>query len=166
MIKGFNLSKKRQDKLEFLLEYIKTRHDPDFYLTRDNKRLYIESTKLLETLLKSSITAYVSEGEDGDYDGLILAWKSSGGNIKRYYIKIVADSPRIADRLLTVLYWNFHKELYIKINKRSPLLNTFRAKGFKFEGGRGKQLLLKRDIFSKVRQDRGAKQYVRTSQRH
>jgi len=162
MLEPFYLSKKRQSDLTQLFQYIKDKRDPDFYLTKDNKRLYINDVKTLKKLLQSSIVTIVLSDDNVEYCGIALIWKSTGGNIKRYYVKIIANSPKIADKLITVLSWHFKKELYIKIRKDSHLIPALKSKGFRFEGGRGKQILLKRGIIP-VRLDR-RKEYVHKSQ--
>ena len=50
MVSPFYISKKRNTKLILLLEYIKKSRNSDFYLTKDNKRLYINDVKTLKKL--------------------------------------------------------------------------------------------------------------------
>ena len=142
MIKSFNYGKTNKKYFTGLLDFIRNNRDIDFYLTLDNNRIYIHSFKDLVKFLKNSIKAYVCE--DVDYQGIILLWKGFGGDKKRYYIKINAINKDIADRLLTVLIWNTTEDLYVKLNKKSKFLETFKSKNFKFFGGRGKQILLYR----------------------
>jgi len=140
MIKSFNYGKTKEKYLGTLLEFIKTNRDTDFYLTKNNKRIYIQTIKDLRTFLKSSDKIYIDE----NYQGIILLWKGFGADIKRYYIKLNAINKEIANKLLTVLLWNTNQDLYIKLNKKSKFLEIFKNKNFKFSGGRGKQILLYR----------------------
>jgi hypothetical protein len=94
--------------------------------------------------LRNSIILYTKK-ENGDYQGCILVLRSSGAGINRYYVKVVAKNSKIAEELVIVLIWNFHKELFIKMRKDNKFLSAFKKKGFRFQGSRGIQLLLKRE---------------------
>jgi hypothetical protein len=129
-----------------LVECIKTNKEEDFYLTENNQRIYVETIKQLKKLIKDSTHVYY-ETNDCEINGLILVWKSKGGDLVRNYVKVSAKNPIEAEKLLTLLLWNFKNELYVKLRKGSPLINVFRGKGFHFEGGRGSQVLLKKEKF-------------------
>jgi len=144
MIQPFIYNKKSELKLSMILDLIKHNPDSDFYFTHDNQRIYIKSIAEVKQFIKNSHKIFLSEDERTDYNGLIAIVKSIGGDTIRYYVKMVAPSDKIADRLLTVLLWNVKNELYVKINKRSRFLKTFYNKGFIFVGGRGIQVLLKK----------------------
>jgi len=143
MVERFNITAKKE--YLFLLDFLINNKDLDFYYTKDNQRIYISNTYELKQLLRQATIVY-SLKEKGDYVGLILIWKSKGGNVTRRYIKIIAKDENIADKLLTVLLWNNFFEFFVKINKHSRFLKAFSNKGFKFFGGRGSQLLLKREL--------------------
>lgn len=136
-----------------LLELINDCHDIDFYLTENNTRYYDFDNKLLKKLLDQTSLAYVYE-EEHEYKGFVIIWKSSGGSVTRYYVKLIANSPSVAQKLLMIINWNWKKELYVKIDKDSEFLKEFRSKGYKFIGGRGRQVLLKRNKYS-VRSNKG-----------
>lgn len=129
--------------LLLLLDFITETNDYDFYYTKDNTRIYITDINNLKTFLRGTSIAYGYRNK-GDYQGIIVAWKSIGGDKKRYYIKIKAKSKKVAQDLLTVLLWNFNKDLFCKIKKDSQFLEVMKFKGFRFEGSRGTQILLHR----------------------
>ena len=145
MLETLKIRKKyRSSDLMNVLNFIQKYSDSDFYLTSDNKRFSVTTTQLLKKLLSESLVTFVDKNEDNDITGLVLVWKSNGENT-RYYIKLVADSPKTAARLLTQINWNVEPVLYMKIAKHSKFVNTFQSKGFRFFGGRGSQILLRRD---------------------
>ena len=141
MIEKFVLSK--NSKLAEIMQFIESNQDYDCYFTHDNTRTYITDEKSLKCFLRETICTYVYK-ENGNVGGLISVWKSMGGDVKRYYVKINAASAKIAQDLLTILTWNFNKELFIKIKKDSKFVEVFKYKSFRFIGGRGVQLLLQR----------------------
>jgi len=147
MITPFYLGKHNRKQEFMLYELVTQCRDPDFYITQNNQRHYVDSPLKLRQFIKSALEVYKYENEDGDIDGVVLVWKSLGANIKRYYVKLVARSPKISEKLLTAINWNFHDELFVKIHKTSPHVNVFKRKGFRFEGDRGKQVLLHRNKF-------------------
>jgi len=149
MIQLFNYGKTKEKSLLFLVELIKNYNNYDFYLTENNSRVYIDNVYSLKKFLKSSTSSFVLEG-DYDFEGLLLIWRGLGGSVKRHYVKVVAKNKYIVDKLLTVSLWYFTNDLYIKISKDSEFLEVFKKKGFRFEGGRGRQILLKRNkVFGK-----------------
>lgn len=127
-----------------LVDYIAENSDYDFYFTKDNSRIYITDEKSLKQFLRETVQAYVYKDDRGDFQGIILVWKSIGAGTKRYYVKMNARSAKIATDLLTVLTWNFNRELFVKIKKDNKLTEAFKYKGFRFIGGRGAQILLQR----------------------
>ena len=157
MVKRFNINNKNQ--LMNLLDFLKHQFAPDFYYTKDNKRIYIEKEKQLKELIKECKDIWVLE-ESGDTIGIIAVWASDGGEVKRDYIKICSKNYDTSDALLSVLLWNRTKETYIKIDKKAPMLNLFYRKGFKFLSGRGNQILLKRDkLIKKFYRSKNNKNY-------
>lgn len=140
-----NCFKKKQSEFLDLLEIIENCSDDDFYLTRNNKRIFIKTSDNLKIILNESHHIYY-ENLDTE-KGIILIWKSVGADIKRNYIKIAASNSGVARRLLTTLLWHYPESVFIKIKKNSPLIPIFKEKGFKFIGGRGSQILLERSKF-------------------
>ena len=100
------------------------------------------------SLFKNSDNIYIYD--DGEVKGLVLVWRSFGGGKKRRYVKIHAETPDVATKLLTALTWNTDTDLFVKIRKDSSFLQSFKSKGFRFIGGRGIQLLLKRKYYKKI----------------
>ena len=144
MIRRFK--NKKEIEFDLVLEFIKANLDEDFYLTSDNQRVYINTKKALKQLLRETAVAYVAEDQsDTDYKGFAVLWKSKGGNVTRYYVKIVAKEEQTVKDFLTIFSWNHEVELYVKVHKNSKFLDTYKRQGFKFKGGRGKQVLLQRD---------------------
>lgn len=123
----------------FFLDYF----DYDFYITQENIRLYMTDKTNIKKFLKQCVKVFIKK-EKGNYQGLIGIWKSLGGGKVRYYIKIVAIDFTVAKDLLTGLLWNFENDLYVKIRKDSKFVSAFKTKGFRFVGGRGCQILLRR----------------------
>ena len=142
MITRINI--KNKDDYIWLIEFISQNFDSDFYVTENNSRIYIRTVKDLKVLFKNTI---VMNGlkVDGEYAGFVLIWKSYGGDKKRYYVKLLANDEHIAGNLLKCLLWNYNWNLYTKISKTHKFITVFKKSGFKFAGGRGRQLLLKRD---------------------
>lgn len=137
------LNTNKQTELFTVLDYLNENEDYDFYFTNDNTRVYITDLHSLKKLLKDSLVCYIYK-ERGDCKGIIVIWKSIGGDTKRYYVKLNAKTPKIATDLLTIVTWNFNKELFAKLRKDSKFIDTLKYKGFRFIGGRGVQMLLQR----------------------
>ncbi len=140
---------KKSDLFE-LWYFLKHNVHPDFYLTENQKRVFITEYKIFRKILRQSHSILVSENK-GRVEGVIMLWKAVGGDKKRTYVKINAISENIANKLLTVLLWDCNNVIYIKIKKYSPYLNLFKEKNFFFAGGRGRELLLcyKKRIYDK-----------------
>jgi len=136
------LYKKEKEQTNFL-DYLSRNNSDGLYLTVNNERLPIRDKKSLKTLLKDTTLCYIQK-ERGDVQGVILVWKSNYGQVKRKYVKFSAVNEKIAHDLLTILLWNTTSELFIKIDKDSPFIPTFRKKGFRFHKGRGQQILMRR----------------------
>lgn len=125
-----------------LLDVIQSVNDEDFYITKNNERKFVNNAEVLLDLLKESKQVFYENL--GKSKGVVLVWKSLGGEKSRNYIKILANSKKTASNLLTVLLWNTNSELFVKIRKNSPYLSSFKESGFKFLGGRGTQILMVR----------------------
>jgi hypothetical protein len=125
-----------------LMLFLKTHLDDDFYITENNIRKFHFTTEELKKLLNKSFTDIFILEEQGDVSGLILIWKSIGGDTKRYFVKLNAINKDIARHLLTILLWHQKQDLYIKIKKNSKFTELFKEKGFVFKGDRGKEILL------------------------
>ena len=125
-----------------LWDFLKHNVHQDFYLTEDNRRIYITQFDIFKKLIKQSYLIFVSR-EFGEVDGVIMIWKSRDKNVKRNYIKISSKDGNIANKLITILLWNSGRDdLYLKMNKYSPYLRVFKQKNFYFRGDRGREVLL------------------------
>lgn len=121
---------------------IQTLSDPftDFYLTQNNLRIYI----------KENFNIFLNNLKRGDRlicndDGIIMitGWADKS---PRKYLKILAKNNKIVNNLLKVLLWNFSNiNLYAKLKWKSPSVEILNKYGFKFLGGRGKEVLLVRE---------------------
>ena len=140
MIETFKATQKNYADL---LHFLVNNFDYDFYFTEHNARYYIDEIPTLKKLLKSSDLIY-SIQTGGDFDGIILTWKSVGGGKQRHYVKLNVKTVELAEKLLTVLLWNTKQHLFVKLRKDSKFMPLFKNKGFRFKGGRGIQVLLQR----------------------
>lgn len=141
MVLPYNTTKKMLQ--DIVVGVIDTKEE-DFFLTENNQRIRIDSEKTLKKLFRNCSHVYHLE-ENGESQGVIAVWKSKGNDVERSYVKISAKNSEDARKLITVLLWNFRKELYVKLRKNSPFTHVFKSKGFRFEHGRGLQNLMKRD---------------------
>jgi len=144
MIVGLKNIKK---ELYNLLNIIKKCNIENFYLTENNNRIFINNEATLKTLLKNSHHIYYEEDEERT--GVVLVWKSVGGDKTRQYIKLVATDNETAKNLLTILLWNYENDLFVKLKKESKLISAFKEKGFKFAGGRGTEILMIKTKFER-----------------
>ncbi len=158
MIKPFR-RKKTQEFLS-VLHFIKENPDSDFYFTKNNGRAWITTEKLFNSFLSNVILNYYYE-ENDECKGLIVVWKSESKeqNLKRFYVKLLANSSYVAEGLLRNLSWNYFNEIFAKIRKDHPYLNLFKKFGWQFRGGRGKQILLR-----KAKQIPPKKQFIKDEQ--
>jgi len=130
------LSKQDKKEINSLLDNISDLYS-DFYITKENLRLYIkENTHLLyEGISKKDKIVY---GEEG-----ILFIHGFSDQSRRKYVKILSDNAENASKLIRFLNLQLTDiELYVKIKKENPILKSFQTKGYKFVGDRGKEILL------------------------
>lgn len=153
MISLFNNTKNQVADLADILSNCKS---DDFYITENNQRVIVDNVDILKRMLYQSNNIYYINDYDTDRKGILLVWKSINNDITRNYVKFIAKDADSLRDLLTVFLWNYPNELYIKIDKQSKFLKTFYSKGFRFSGGRGNQVLLKKDkrIIPKVNIER------------
>ncbi len=112
------------------------------YITHDNKRQAIKTLNDLKLLYKESAFA-IRKVDKGCTRAVLFVWKSNSFNVTRNYIKIEYENIVDVDDVLMVLNWNFNKEVYVKLDKNSPLIDSFRKKGFKkCYDNRGNEILL------------------------
>jgi hypothetical protein len=136
MISVLNFTKRNSNDLT---DFVSSRNN--LYITQDNKRKSVKTLKDLKHLYRESSFAIRKE-ENGSTKALLFVWKSNAFNVNRNYIKIEYDQVKDVDDVLMVLNWNFNKEVYVKLDRKSPLIDSFRKKGFKFCHDRGNEVLL------------------------
>lgn len=134
--KSGQISKKEKDKINIILTEIVDAYS-DFYITRNNLRLFIkDNLHLLWEALKNGDK--IVFGEEGIL--FITGWSDKSD---RKYVKILTNTEDNADKLLKILSWNMSDtDLYAKIKKESPIAKSLQKNGFKFKGDRGKEILL------------------------
>lgn len=146
---------KKTNHTEFinLLDFIKTIRDRDFYNTRNNNRIYINTEKDLNNFGKDCSCILVSE-EKNNINGVLAIWEGFGKGVKRPYIKLSAQTYTIADKLLQVLLWNYNQEFFVKLYNRNKFKNLFLNRGFRFKHGRGQTVILKRNKDFKYKKEK------------
>lgn len=152
---------KKKELIDLFDYVLESKNKEEFYFTKDNKRVYVnEEFSSYEKLIENSIFVFVDDGgEFNQINGCVMAWKSiykqlDGSEKIRYYLKIAYETIDQAEKLLTVFLWNFPKELYIKIEKKSPLNYILKKAKFLFVGDRGDSVLLRRDKIPILKQNK------------
>lgn len=117
----------------------------EWYVTINNQRVFLKDPRVLTKYLKQ-----VKRGEVilGNYDesGFIYTWGKAEKN-QRAYIKVMAKDYAVACQMLENFLCNYKGiNLYTKIKKNNPLKSVFLFFGFTFKGGRGKEILLAREV--------------------
>ena len=112
--------------------------DRDFYLTQNNRRLFIrENIEILFNLLeKGDKIVYCNEGI-----GIVNGYAEK---TKRKYVKLLTDNLKIADEILQLIVWDATEILFVKLKKNNPLIKVFKNNGFIHWGNRGAEELLQR----------------------
>ncbi len=132
------LSKKEKELITSLVHTITDVYG-DFYITQNNLRLFIkENLQLVFDNLKKGDKIIFDE------KGMVLVVGFSD-KAKRKYLKILTSKPNEIDNYFKVLNWNIDCDLFIKIKKNNPLKASLIKNGFTFAGGRGKEILLKKE---------------------
>jgi hypothetical protein len=142
MIQRINY-KKLIDIYDFVLT-CKDRYE-DFYITKENKRLFLTDIKIAEKTIKyNEIYALYNKG----IQGLLMITRDKGF---RPYLKILAVDSKIEWNLLRFFSWNFYDEIYAKLKISNPLVRTLQKQnrttmklifGFINKGNRGAEVLL------------------------
>jgi hypothetical protein len=129
-------NKKERHELDIMLDEFIDFYG-DFYITRNNLRLFIKENKdlLFECLKKGDKLVYSNK------DGVVFVTGFSDKS-KRKYVKVLATDVESADRLLKVTSWHFTCDLWAKIKKNNPIKKALIKNNYRFCGDRGKELLL------------------------
>jgi len=130
-------------KKDFLsvVDFVSKNPNPEFYVTNHNTRTIVSDIRSTTLLLKTSRVVRISD-DHGDVNGVLAVWKSEG-EVPRHYVKLVACNSHVAKGLLISLLWNDNLDFFVKIKKTSPYMKIFTNKGFKFQGDRGSEMLLR-----------------------
>lgn len=130
------LSKKEEKLIWLLMEEMSDEYN-DFYITRNNLRLYIKQNieLLFDCLRKGDKIVFA------DKEGIVFitGWSDDA---QRKYIKILSRDNEGADRLIKVSFQNVECDLYAKVKKNSPIKTILEKNRFKWVGNRGKEVLL------------------------
>jgi len=96
----------------------------DFYVTKDNQRLFLNNRQIAEKVfndcLKRGDKSFIFE-EDGMIKGALLIVGYADKH-DRKYIKVFAHEERIITALFKMLAWTIDCDLYLKIRKDNPIL--------------------------------------------
>jgi len=144
-----------KDYFNFILFCENRDSHSDFYVTKDNKRLFLTdraiARKVFNDCIKHGDKAYAHE-EAGQIKGILLI-TGFADKFDRKYIKLFATNHKTLEGLLRVLIWNVTFESFLKIKKDNPIGNlcrrlTYNENGvrkyyFTFLGNRGNEILLK-----------------------
>jgi len=130
------LSEKEKVKIENLINSIPD-YFSDFYITKDNTRLFIRENQDLffECLKRGDKIAWNEKGI-----AFITGWSDKSS---RKYIKILSEDEQSAEQLIKVTFWHVDCSLFAKVKKDSPLRRVLERNQFRFAGDRGSQILLK-----------------------
>jgi len=131
----------------------------DFFITKDQKRIYINSLKLIDKILKYNEVYGLFEKE---LKGIFIVIREKN---YRPYLKFLVDNRETARNLIKFVLWNYQEELFIKLNKENILIDKteFRRQGklsviyysllkskvWKFQGDRGAEILFHKEKFIK-----------------
>lgn len=142
IFKKSTLSKKEEAEIRGILAEITDEYS-DFYVTRDNIRLYIKDNPeiLINSMKKGNRIAFADEIGIAIVDGY-------ADNAKRKYVKILANSPKKAEKLLYIITKNVNDSLFTKLKKNNPLVKMFSNNNFKFKGNRGEEILLNKEKYN------------------
>lgn len=138
------LFKKRKYQYNDIAEILSDINKEELYFTENNQRFFINNVLDFKKLLKHSHHCYYLIDESTNSKGLVLIWKSQHGTVVRRFVKLIANNSSTAKKLLNLLLWAYPQELYIKVRKNSEYAYIFKGRGFKFEGDRGTEILLKK----------------------
>lgn len=134
------VNKKEQKLIRSLLMTVKDKYK-DFYITKNNKRIFLTdgtNHKKLFSCLKQGDKIIFNE------NGLLLIIGYSDKS-PRKYIKVLAKNNKTIRNLLRVLFWeNIKTDLYVKLKKDNNAIKVFEKHGWKFFGSRGEEILLVR----------------------
>jgi hypothetical protein len=155
-------SLQRTDLQNFI--YFCQKRDPDFYITQNNKRLFLSdievAKKVFNNCLKYSDKCFIKESNNEiNAILLIIGYKEK---FERKYIKLLISSKDDCRDLFQYLQWQNLKNLFIKSRKNNVNFVKYdeklriykpsyfaRKTGFKIIAVREKEILLKKEEYKR-----------------
>lgn len=150
------LTKREESELSFLIGELPDLYK-EFYLTKNYLRLYIkDNLEVLFDLLKrgdkiifdkeKTAIAIIIGFADKKIKIFDINTKQEKLVDSRKFVKILSKDETGADRILKIVNWHFSNiDLFTKLKKENPIIKVFYDNGYKFNAGRGFELLLKRE---------------------
>jgi len=141
----------------------------DFYVSKDQKRLFLTDSKVAKKVfndcLKNGEICFIKE-EGDKILGVLLVWGFKDKH-PRKYLKILANSQKDSDDILRFFQWQNIKETFIKCRKSNKYFVKFdevtkqykpvyqlRKAGFRIIAVREKEILLKKEKANGYQQQR------------
>lgn len=123
----FEFVQKTKDKFE------------DFYITKNNQRLFLTDLKTISKLLeKQEVYSVYDKG----IKSLFIIFREKGF---RTYIKLLSETRSAESSAVKSIMMNFsEQDLYIKVKKENNLAKYLKYFGFLLTGDRGAEVLLYR----------------------
>jgi len=123
-----------KEKISVLLDEVYDIYG-DFYITRNNLRLFIRENSYL-------LFDNIKKGDKISYnDSSLVVVTGFSDNSDRKYVKILSKDVQETDKLVKELD-SLNIDLYAKFKKNNPLVPVLLKNGFVFKAGRGKEILL------------------------
>ncbi len=142
--------------------YFCQKYDSDFYITKENKRFYLNNIKVAKQVfndfLKNGEKCFIKEENDNIVAIFLITGFKDG--FERKYVKILAMHKDHLRDLFRFLFWQNVKNLFIKSRKTNINFVKYdekskmykpsyfvRRAGFKIIAVREKEILLKKEDF-------------------
>jgi len=118
------------------------------YCERYGKSLFSDCSfsnlkKEFNLIIKTNKYCIIDE-ENEKFRGILIVEKID----KNYFIKTIYKNPKILDRLLNNLIWNFQKDLIFKLNDYKAV-STIKKYYFRFNGKENDNYIYVRKYFKK-----------------
>lgn len=133
--KDNGLAKKEEAVIFSLLNELSDPYS-DFYFTQNNIRLFIKENFdiILKCLKQGDKIAFNDCGI-----AIVVGYSDKA---QRKYLKILTRDLNDVGSLVKKIYWHVKSDLFVKIKENNPLKDVLLQNGFRFLGGRGKEVLL------------------------
>ena len=132
------LKKREEVQIRCLLQEL-TDSYRDFYLTKNNLRIFIQDNfhLLFKSLKRGDWIAFNEKGL-----AIVTGYSDKS---TRKYLKILTKDDKTTDGLIKILLWHIKQPLFIKIKINNPIKKVLFNNKFKFFHSRGRELLLIRE---------------------